>query len=202
LLAGAAGWCAAASIEGTATDTRGRPLHRVPVCLKLAAAAGECVKLRRTDRQGGYRFKGVREGAGYLVEVFGDRSASGRKSDRYRNYVWEPLRQPALVAEESARIRLPAFIGKFNFSNYQRVITLSAADFPELASLDLQSGYVALKVFVPATREGEPPETVFLGQVSDRSRLSIDASVPLATPALHYDIYSIDVSISGSIALQ
>ena len=198
----AAGWCSAASIEGTVTDADGAPLYRVPLCLKLSSSESECHRLRWTDQQGGYRFSGIKGGPDYHVEVFTDSSASGRKYESYRTYVWEPLEQRVPAIDKNERVELPPFRGKFNFSNYQRAITLTAVDFPELASLDLQGSYVALKVFIPSLREGEPPETTFLGQVTDAARLSIGASVPLAATAIGYEIYGAGVSFSGVIPLQ
>jgi len=93
------------------------------------------------------------------------------------------------------------FAGKFNFSNFQRTLTLTSVDFPELSSIDLQSDYVALKVFLPSPDQGQPPETIFLGQVTGLDQLLIEASVPLAVAEIGYEIFSASLSISGAIIL-
>jgi hypothetical protein len=81
-------------------------------------------------------------------------------------------------------------------------LILSAADFPELANIDLEGSYTALKVFIPSLREGVPPETIFLGKVSSGSGLEIEASVPLSVTTLGYEIYSAVLAINGTIALK
>mgnify|MGYP001817349292 FL=1 len=201
VMAASAGPVAAASIEGSATDSAGSPLYRVAVCLKSADTGDDCIKQRFTDQKGQYRFSGVKPDMSYSVEIFADTSAAARKFEQYRTYVWEPQQRAAAVAGKNESVELQPFVGKFNFSNFQRVITLTGADFPELAGIDLQSDYVALKVFLPSVREGEAPETIFLGQVTRVDQLVIEASLPLAARAIAYEIYSASMSLSGSIAV-
>ena len=192
----------AASIDGAVTGATGEPLERVPVCLALSSSPDSCEKLRWTDRQGSYSFNGVKAGGDYLVRVFSDRTPAGRRSEAYTTYVWSPAEQPVVIDSRSEKLRLEAFVGKFNFSNFQRILTLTAADFPELATLDLQGSYVALKVFIPSSRPQEPPETIYLGQVTSLENLRIEASLPLAKETIYYEIYSATLSLSGEIALS
>jgi hypothetical protein len=201
LLMAASGHAAAASIHGQVTDPDGFGLANVPVCLKAPYDGGGCSKLRFTDRKGSFHFKGVKTGSGYSVEVFRDTSASQRRFEAYPTYVWGPSSQPVDIGERSDSVILDPFVGKFNFSNYQRVIRLTAGDFPELVEFDLSAEYVVLKVsFAPGSEE--PPETVFLGQVRSADRIRIDASVPLSTSGIDYEIYSAGQSLGGSIALS
>lgn len=191
----------AASIKGAVINTSGDPLAKVTVCLKASSSDRDCVKLRRSDQRGNYQFKGLKAGQSYSVEVFQDSSASGRKFEQYKTYVWEPQVQHAAVTTKNETIRLVTFAGKFNFSNFQRALTLTSVDFPELSSIDLQSDYVALKVFLPSPDQEQPPETIFLGQVTGLEQLLIEASVPLAVTEIGYEIFSASLSISGSIML-
>jgi hypothetical protein len=201
LILAKAGQVSAATIEGSITGTDGEPLYKVPVCLKLDPADAECHRIRTTDQGGQFRFNGIKDGT-YTVEVFQDPTASGRKFEIYRTYVWAPKSQTVSLAGKNASGTLDTFMGKFNFSNYQRVVTLTAADFPELSTIDYQSEYVALKVFVPSGSPDVPPETIYLGQVTNPAGLAIEASLPLAASTIGYEIFSISgLSLSGSIIL-
>jgi hypothetical protein len=191
----------AASIHGSASnEDTGAALVKVPVCLAPLSTPTVCSKIRWTDKKGKYSFSGLRAGDGYAVIINGDTSAANRKFETYANYAW--TKQKHTVAIGSKRDKVQAdFTGKFNFSNFQRIINLTAADFPELSSLDLAGSYVALKVFTFSLTEDQPPETIFLGQVSSVDTLKISASVPLASSSIGYEIFSSTLSLSGSIAL-
>ena len=201
LILAKAGQVAAATIEGSVTGTDGEPLYKVPVCLKLDPADTECHRIRTTDQSGQYRFNGIKDGD-YTIEVYKDPSASGRRFETYRTYVWAPKNQGVSLAGKNASANLDTIVGKFNFSNYQRAVMLTAADFPELSTVDYQSEYVALKVFVPSGSPDVPPETIYLGQVTNPASLAIEASLPLAASTIGYEIFSISgLSLSGSIIL-
>ena len=191
----------AASIHGSASnEDTGAALVKVPVCLAPLSTPTVCSKIRWTDKKGKYSFSGLRSGDRYAVIINGDTSAANRKFETYANYAW--TKQKHTVAIESKRDKVRAdFTGKFNFSNFQRIINLTAADFPELDSLDLAGSYVALKVFTLSLTEDQPPATIFLGQVSSVDTLKISASVPLASSSIGYEIFSATLSLSGSIAL-
>lgn len=191
----------AASIQGAVNNANGDPLTKVPICLKASSSSRDCVRLRRTDQRGKYQFNGLKAGQSYSVHIFQDTSASGRKFEQYKTYVWEPRSQPAAITAKNETLRLETFVGKFNFSNFQRVITLTSDDFPELSSLDLLSDYLVLKVFLPAPDADQPPETIFLGHVTGLDQILIEASVPLAVSAINYEIFSATLSMSGSIIL-
>jgi hypothetical protein len=191
-----------ASIEGRATNVAGQPLYKVSICLAQAGTAGQCEKVRWTDKKGNYSFTGLKPGGEYSIVINGDRSAANRKIESYSNYVWEPQAQAAAISSMSDKVAVADFVGKFNFSNFQRIVTLDATDFPELATIDPEATYTALKVFIPSSQEGVPPETIFLGQVHSAARLEIEASVPLAVTTIGYELYSAVMSINGSIVLR
>jgi hypothetical protein len=144
----------------------------------------------------------VKAGGDYRVLVYADRSAAARRAEAYATYVWAPLEQTVAIDSRDAQVTLETFVGKFNFSNFQRILTLTAADFPELASLDLAGEYVALKVFIPTAHPQEPPETIYLGRVTRIDGLRIEASLPLAVDTIHYEIYSATQSLSGTVSLS
>lgn len=191
----------AASIHGSALNQdTGAPLVKVPICLAPPSTPTNCTKVRWTDKKGKYSFSGLRAGGDYAVIVNGDTSASNRKFEAYANYAWTKQKHTVAIRSKSDKIQAH-FTGKFNFSNFQRIINLTAADFPELGSLDLAGSYVALKVFTLPLSEDQPPETIFLGQVSSVDTLKISASVPLASSSIRYEIFSATLSLNGSIAL-
>jgi len=202
LALGTAGAAGAATIAGEAVDSSGMALSRVPVCLKTLNDGEGCSRLRHTDRQGAYRFNGIKPGSDYSVEIFLDKSAAARKFDNYRTYVWSPAEQPVTVSNRADSVYLAPFVGKFNFSNYQRVVQLTATDFPELNEFDLAGDYVFLKVSFASTEPERSPETVFLGQVTAAEQIRLEASVPLSTTSIDYEIYSTSHAISGSISLS
>lgn len=191
-----------ASIEGRATNVAGEPLYKVAICLAQTGSTGNCDKIRWTDKKGNYSFAGLKPGSDYTVVINGDRSAANRKNESYSNYVWEPQARAAAISSMNEKVSIEDFVGKFNFSNFQRVITLGAADFPELATIDLEGTYTALKVFIPSSQEGVPPETIFLGRVQSAARLEIEASIPLSVTTIGYQLYSAVMSINGSIVLR
>jgi len=189
-----------ASVTGRAVNPDGEPLYKAAVCLAPAGRPGRCAKVRATDKKGGYTFTGLKPGDKYTITINGDRSAGGRKFQAFSNYAWAPQQKQVSIQSRNEKIIIEDFVGTFNFSNFQRIISLTVTDFPELADIDLQASYVALKVFIPAARTDEPPETIFLGQITG-SNLNIDASVPLAVAAIEYEIFSATLAIRGSIAL-
>jgi hypothetical protein len=191
----------AASIQGSArNEDTGAALSKVPVCLAPLSTPTNCSRIRWTDKKGNYSFSGLKAGNDYAVTVNGDTSARNRKFEAYANYAWTTQQQTAAIRSKNEKIQIH-FTGKFNFSNFQRIINLTAADFPELGSLDLAGSYVALKVFTRSLTADQPPETIFLGQVSSVDTLNVSASVPLASSSIGYEIFSATVSLSGSIAL-
>jgi hypothetical protein len=191
-----------AEIHGHVVDPTGAPLARAPVCLRAPPTASKCTKVRFSDRHGEYSFRGLKAGTEVAVEIFLDRSASARKFEQYATYVWSPRAQTASIVSKNDRVRVDRFTGKFNFSNFQRVVELSGTDFPELLQLDSTLQPVFLKVFymAPSAADGIP-ETLYLGQVTDPARLRLEASVPVAVTAIDYEIYSATFSRSGRIVL-
>ena len=190
-----------ASISGRALNIQGDRLARVSVCLTKASSPEVCEKVQRTNKKGAFTFSGLKPGSSYIVAVNRDRSATNRKSEQYANYVWLPGEQQVTLISRKEKRTVDDFVGKFNFSNFQRVVNLTANDFPELASIDLAASFVALKVFIRSNEPDEAPQTIFLGQVRDLGALQINASLPLAFSVIDYEIFSDQLSLSGSIAL-
>ena len=54
---------------------------------------------------------------------------------------------------------------------------------------------------MPATTPDTPPETIYLGRVTNPDSLVIEASLPLAASTIGYQIYSASLSLSGTIVL-
>jgi len=190
-----------ASISGRTVDADGAALTKVSVCLALASTPSTCERVRWTDRKGAYTFNGLKPGIDYIVTVNGDSTASNRKFERHANYAWQPREHSATINSKNEKLAVGDFVGKFNFSNFQRIVSLSAADFPELSSIDLTGSYVALKVFISSGKLDEPPQTIFLGRVLEREKLEIRASVPLSCSVIEYEIFSSNLALSGSIGL-
>ena len=190
-----------ASISGHTSEADGTALTKVSVCLALASAPDTCERVRWTDKKGNYTFNGLKSGIDYIVTVNGDSSVSNRKFEQHANYAWQPRKHTATINSKNEKRTVDDFIGKFNFSNYQRIVSLGAADFPELASIDLVGSYVGLKVFISSGKVDEPPETIFLGRVLESEKLEIRASVPLSCSVIEYEIFSSNLALSGSIGL-
>lgn len=192
----------AASVTGTVVDSGGEPLSQVPVCLREAELEQQdCLKLRFSDRRGNYSFNGLKAGKDYSLSIFYDKSATARKFQKYTTYVWTPSQSVAITNKRDS-VLLPAFQGTFGFSNFQRVIELSASDFPELSQVDLNAGVVFLKVAFDSVASPDlPPETIFLGTVNDPEQLQLEASVPLAATVIDYQIFGANFSYDGRIPL-
>lgn len=190
-----------ASIGGAVVDSAGAPLYQVPVCLRDSDQEQECTKLRFSDRNGNYSFKGLKVGSRYSLSIFYDKSAAARKFQAYRTYVWTPA-QSVTIENKRDAVLLPTFQGTFDFSNFQRVIELVAADFPELNQVDLNAGTVFLKVAFDSVASPDlPPETIYLGTVSNPDNLRLEASVPLAVTGIDYQIFGSNFSYDGRISL-
>ena len=82
------------------------------------------------------------------------------------------------------------------------MLSLTGADFPELSTIDLQTDYVALKLFLRSSTKNQPPETIFLGRVLDATTFQVEASLPLSATSVNYEIYSGSFSFTGAIALK
>lgn len=190
-----------ASISGNTADAGGAALTKVSVCLALASTPEVCERVRWTDKKGKYTFSGLKAGIDYIVTVNGDSSVSNRKFEQHANYAWQPRKHTVTINRKNEKSTVAAFVGKFNFSNFQRIVNLSAADFPELSSIDLAGSYVGLKVFINSGQVDEPPQTIFLGRVQDSENLKIRASVPLASSSIEYEIFSSNLALNGSIVL-
>ena len=190
-----------ASISGHATDADGTALTKVSVCLALEITPGICERVRWTNKKGSYVFNGLKSGLDYIVTVNGDSSVSNRKFEQHANYAWQPREHRVTIKSKNEKYIVNGFVGKFNFSNFQRIVSLKAADFPELSTIDLAGSYVFLKVFISSGKIDEPPKTIFLGRVHDGDKLKIRASVPLASSVIDYEIFSSNLALSGSITL-
>jgi hypothetical protein len=180
----------AGEIKGQVTDEQGAELAGVRICLALPdAAPGECSKTQFTSRKGTYSFNGINTGMPYTVKVLTGASLTARKADPYPQYVWGPVGHEVELVSRKERLDGIDFKGTFSFSNFQSVFQLSGADFPELANYDVANDYVFLKVYT-ADASGSEQNLIFLGQVTDVSKLLIEVSVPLSATELIYEVYS------------
>lgn len=180
----------AGEIKGQVTDAQGAGLAGVRVCLALRdAAPGECSKTQFTNKKGSYSFNGIDADAPYTVKVLTGASLTARKTDPYPQYVWGPVGHDVALVSRKERLGGIDFTGTFSFSNFQSVFQLSGADFPELANYDVANDYVFLKVYTADAGNSEQ-KLIFLGQVTDVSKLLIEVSVPLSATELIYEIYS------------
>jgi hypothetical protein len=192
-----------AQIGGVVVTSTGAPLERAPVCLQASTDEGSCIKVRYTDRKGAYSFTGLKASTVYRLSIFSDKSAAARKFDEYKTYIFSPALQSVSVTKKNDRLTADPFEGKFNFSNYQRVIELVSADFPELSQIDISAQTVFLKVsYQPNTAPDAVPETIFLGQLVESSQLQLKASIPLAVTAIDYEIFSSTFATGGRIDLE
>jgi hypothetical protein len=180
----------AGEITGTVTDEQGTGLPGVRICLSLPGAAPEdCSKTRFTNKKGNYSFSGMSPGETFALKVLTGASLAARKADPYPEYAWGPVSHEVQLASRKDKIVGIDFTGSFSFSNFQSELQLSGSDFPELANYDLANDYVFLKVYTVDSRYTEQ-NLIFLGQVTDISKLLIEASVPLSATQLVYELYS------------
>ena len=180
----------AGEIAGRVTDEQGLGLKGVRVCLSLAhEGPRDCVKARYTGKNGDYSFPGLDDSAPYVVRVLSGASLAARKADPYPQYAWAPATRTVALASRKDKVEDADFTGSFNFSNFQATVELGASDFPELASYDLVNDYVFLKVYAVDPSNSEQ-DLIFLGQVTELSRLLIEVSVTLSTTRLFYEVYS------------
>ncbi|MGD8206450.1 MAG: carboxypeptidase-like regulatory domain-containing protein [Thiohalocapsa sp.] len=191
VLATQCAFAVAGDVKGRVTDEQGAALRGVRICLsETGAAPGDCTKTRFTGKDGDYAFNGL--GAGdYRVQVLSGASLAARKADPYPNLAWAPVSYDITLASRSQRTDGADFTGSFSFSNFQAEFQLGGGDFPELATYDLANDYVFLKVFTLDASSGEQ-DLIYLGQVTDVSKLLIEVSVPLSAQQLYYETYSAD----------
>jgi hypothetical protein len=202
ILYGLAESASAAGVSGRVVDDEGRVLTNVPVCLKQTGPNRECLDIQLTDRDGEYRFRGRKLSREYAIEIFKDTRGATRQYNLFRNYSWKPTQQTAVLTQREGHVQLEPFVGQFDFRNFQHVVHLTASDFPELAEFDLQGEHVMLKVTHAAAEATQPPNTIFLGHVTDASAVSLEASLPSATNTIDYEIYTVGRSVIGQIQLS
>lgn len=190
-----------AEITGRVVDDQGRALAYVPICLKHSGEGQDCLEIQFTDKKGDYRFRGRKLARKLIVEVHSDNRAATRRFNRFGNYSWVPTHQQAALTRRGEEIALAPFVGSFDFRNFQPTLLLTAEDFPELSEFDLAGDYVVLKVSHAPDRALQPPNTVFLGRVTDASRIRLQASLPASVAVVDYEIYSAQHRVSGRIDL-
>lgn len=190
----------AGTISGTVVDVDNVGLDKVKVCLAETVQPSVCVKTSQSNRHGNYKFNGIKAGD-YVVAVRSDRSASGRKADLYKSYVWGPVNQTVSLPDNKSDAALDPITGRFNFSSFQRSLLLTSADFPELAQFDPYNETVFIKIYYQPVQLGEELQTVYLGRVGNPARLAVEASIPLATTELLYEIYSPTLAANSAVLL-
>ena len=193
----------AADISGRVVDDAGNFLKGIQICLKSEPSSlKDCTRIKRTDAKGNYEFKGLKPGSSYSLRIHLDRDAKQRKYQQFKNFVWEPLIQNLEIRNRRDQVNLRDFVGKFDFSNFQRVIKLVSADFPEFGGIDTSKESVALRVYIKAEGDSNESQTIFLGQVVDPNSLWIEASIPRSVRQIQYEILRVGQSTYGLISLS
>lgn len=193
-------------IRGRITDGEGAPLFKVDVCLSYLILPSECIKKRSTNQNGLYSFKGINVNKAidsrgrYIIRVIESLTVTSRQNDLYRNYVWTPETTEVELQSKSGSVKNVDFTGRFNFSNFQKVLRLTSTDFPELVNFDVDQDYVFLKLYTIDRSDGQ--NLIYIGQVTSMENLVLEVSMPLSATELHYEIFSSTNSVSNTIPLS
>jgi hypothetical protein len=183
-----------ASVGGVVVDENGQAIPQSTVCLSpQSAAAPGCLQTQTTDAQGNYAFSQVDAGA-YVVTI---------TDDRFAAYVWQPSAVGGKVTLKQPSDAVGSFNFKrqFGFSNFQKPITISGSDLPELGGFDLSQDTVFVKVYAVDPANPAQQTVFFLGKVTDMN-LKFAASAPWTVKEVRYEIFSPTASTQGSLLVQ
>jgi hypothetical protein len=188
-----------ASVGGVVVDENGQSIPQSTVCLssQSAAAAADtssnCLQTQTTDAQGNYAFSQVDAGS-YVVTI---------TDDRFPAYVWQPSAVGGKVTLKQPSDAVGSFNFKrqFGFSNFQKPITISGSDLPELGGFDLSQDTVFVKVYAVDPANPAQQTVFFLGKVTDMN-LKFAASAPWTVKEVRYEIFSPTASTQGSLFVQ
>jgi hypothetical protein len=187
-----------ASVGGVVVDENGQSISQSTVCLssQSVAAGGttpNCLQTQTTDAQGNYAFSQVDAGA-YVVTII---------DGRFPTYTWQPVVVGGKVSLKQSSDATTGFNFKrqFSFSNFQKPITISGSDLPELSSFNLSQDTVFLKVYAVDPANPTQQTVFFLGKVTDMN-LKFAASAPWTVKEVRYEIFSPTAATQGSLFVQ
>jgi hypothetical protein len=186
-----------ASVGGVVVDENGQSIPQSTVCLSsqsaVSGAAPDCLQTQTTDAQGNYAFSQVEAGS-YVVTI---------TDDRFAAYVWQPSAVGGKVTLKQPSDAVDGFNFKrqFGFSNFQKPITISGSDLPELGGFDLSQDTVFVKVYAVDPANPAQQTVFFLGKVTDMN-LKFAASAPWTVKEVRYEIFSPTASTQGSLIVQ
>jgi hypothetical protein len=181
-------------VSGRVTDENERSLSGMSVRL-LVGSSAECLAETVTDDDGRYRFTLWRRGINlvrrdFTVEVLGDGLSS---------YVFTPASADVTFLHWHDVRDDVDFAGVFDFRNFQRLLRLTADDFPDLAGFDLVGDYVFLKVYTSDPEEPSVQDLIFLGRIASADSVLVDASITRSMTELQYEIFGTSNSVNGTI---
>jgi hypothetical protein len=186
-----------ASVGGVVVDENGQSIPQSTVCLSsqsaVAGTGPDCLQTQTTDAQGNYSFSQVDAGS-YVVTI---------TDGRFPAYVWQPSAVGGKVTLKQPSDAVDGFNFKrqFGFSNFQKPITISGSDLPELSGFDLSQDTVFVKVYAVDPANPAQQTVFFLGKVTDMN-LKFAASAPWAVKEVRYEIFSPTASTQGSLFVQ
>ncbi len=186
-----------ASVGGVVVDENGKPISQSSVCLSSQTvavdASSSCLQTQATDSQGSYSFSQVDAG-NYVVTI---------TDSRFPTYTWQPAVAGGKLTIKQFSDTITGFDVKrqFSFSNFQKPITISGSDLPELSSFNLSQDTVFVKVYAVDPSNPTQQTVFFLGKVTD-ANLKFAASAPWTVKEVKYEIFSPTASTQGSLIVQ
>jgi hypothetical protein len=156
-------------VSGRVTDENERSLSGMSVRL-LVGSSAECLAETVTDDDGRYRFTFFTPASADVTFLH-----------------WHDVLDDV------------DFAGVFDFRNFQRLLRLTADDFPDLAGFDLVGDYVFLKVYTSDPEEPSVQDLIFLGRIASADSVLVDASITRSMTELQYEIFGTSNSVNGTI---
>jgi hypothetical protein len=185
-----------ASVSGTVSDENGQAIAQSVICLSAAsdlpAAKPVCLQTQTTNASGAYAFNLVNPGT-YLLTII---------DGRFPTFTWLPVARKLTLARPSDLVTGFNFKRQFSFSNFQKPVSISGTDLPELAGFNLSQDTVFVKVYAvdPANRSRQT--VFFMGRVTSGTNLSLVASAPWTVREVVYEIFSLTAARQGSLFIQ
>jgi hypothetical protein len=185
-----------ASVNGTVVDENGQPISQSTLCLSsqsaVVTATTDCLQTQTTDAQGNYNFTQVDAGA-YVVTI---------TDSRFPTFTWLPVARKVTFAQSSDTITGFNFKRQFSFSNFQKQISISGSDLPELVGFNVSQDTVFVKVYAVDPADPTQQTVFFLGKVTSDTNLKFAASAPWTIKEVKYEIFSPTASAQGSLFVQ
>jgi hypothetical protein len=185
-----------AYVSGEVVDQNGQPISQSTLCLSsqsvVVTAAPNCLQTQTTDAKGNYSFSQIAPGA-YTVTII---------DGRFPTFTWLPVARTVTVVQFSDTITGFNFNRQFSFSNFQKPVTISGANLPELAGFNLSQDTVFVKVYAVNPANPTQQTVFFIGRVTNEANLKFAASAPWAVNQVIYEIFSPTAAVQGSLFIQ